>query len=417
MRCCANSGRTAISPVESAKAKEISIMQFHSTDHRQADNAAGTSTDSVPRPLEGIRIVESASFLTGPYAATLLADLGAEVIKVEPPGGDGFRTFGHKQAGWSALWSSANRGKRSIELNLKNADDLGVMKQLLKTADVLVENWRPHVAGNLGLSQDVVSALNPRLVRLSITGFGPDGPMAAEPAYDSLIQARTGMLDLVGPGRDPEVAPYWVVDKVVGIFGAQSILTALVQRQRTGRGCHVSLPMLDVMAYFNFADMFQHRTFVADQTPWKPPFSPVVRTADGHLVISPVSGAQMSRTLKALQRPDVIEELKAITDSTVMVEVFYRRLGEILVTQPSSHWLEVFKPFDIPVAQVFRLEEHLSDPQVEHNQIYRELDTPAGAMRTPRYPARYDGQAIAPAGAPPSVGQDSSALRDELASA
>lgn len=381
-----------------------------------ADGAAATAAACPQRrPLEGIRVIESSSYLTGPYASTVLADLGAEVIKVEPPGGDAFRGFGHKQADWSALWSSANRGKRSIELNLKDPEDLSVMKRLLESADVLVENWRPHVASSLGLEQDVVAALNPRLVRLSITGFGPSGPLSAEPAYDSLIQARTGMLDMAAPGREPEVAPYWVVDKVVGIFGTQSILAALVQRQRTGQGSHVSLPMLDVMAYFNFADIFQHRTFVADRTPWKAPFSPVVRTADGHLVITPVSGAQMSRTLKALQRPDIKDELMAITDSTVMVDVFYRRIGEILITQPTAHWLEVFKPFDLPVAPVQRLEEHLADAQVLHNGIYHEFETPAGTMRAPRYPARYDGQAFPPAGSPPRVGQDAARIRAELA--
>src|SRR5580692_2072282 len=119
-------------------------------------------------PLTGIRVVESSSYVSGPYSSTMLADLGAEVIKVEPPGGDGFRSFGHQVGGWSALWSSTNRGKRSIVLVLKDPGDLVTMRQLLTQADVMVENWRPHVAASLGLGQDVVQALNPKLVRLSI---------------------------------------------------------------------------------------------------------------------------------------------------------------------------------------------------------------------------------------------------------
>jgi len=367
------------------------------------------------KPLHGLKVLESSSYLTGPYTAVMLADLGAEVIKVEPPGGDGFRGFGHHHGGWSALWSTSNRGKRSIALDLKSAEGLATMKQLLAQADVLVENWRPHVAAALGLGQDVVAVLNPRLVRLSITGYGPSGPMAAAPAYDSLIQARSGMLDLARPGREPEVAPYWVVDKVVAGFGVQAVMAALLQRQRSGRGSHVSLPMLDVMTYFNFPDLFQHRTFVADRTPWVPAFSPVVRTADGHVVITPVSGAQMSRTLKALQRPDIKAELLAITDPVRMVDHFYARLGEILPTRPTVHWLAVFAPFDLPVAPVQRLEEHLSDEQVLHNDLYQEFDTAAGPMRTVRYPATFDGARIAPAGAPPRVDEHAARIRAELA--
>jgi crotonobetainyl-CoA:carnitine CoA-transferase CaiB-like acyl-CoA transferase len=372
-------------------------------------------TTATQRPLEGIKIVESSSYLTGPYTSVMLADLGAQVIKVEPPGGDSFRAFGHGKQGWSALWTSSNRGKRSIVLNLKNADDLATMKQLVAAADVLVENWRPHVAVSLGLGQDVVSTLNPRLVRLSITGFGPSGPLSGAPAYDSLIQAHTGMVDLLSHKGKPDVAPYWVVDKVVATFGAQAVLAALFQRERTGRGSQVSVPMLDVMGYFNFPDMFQHRTFVGDTTPWKPAFNPVVKTADGYLVITPVSGAQMSRTLKALNRPDIKEELLAMKGGVEMTDTFYRRLNELLVTNTTAHWLAVFEPFDLPVAPVRTLEEHLADPQVRHNQIYHEVPSPVGPLRTPRHPASFDGKWVPPAGMPPQSNEHAEQIRAELA--
>ncbi|NDZ18561.1 CoA transferase [Variovorax sp. WS11] len=366
-------------------------------------------------PLAGIRVVDSSSYMTGPLAATMLADLGATVVKVEPPGGDGFRAFGHKVAGFSALWSNINRGKRSIVLDLKSATDLATMKALLATADVLVENWRPHVAGSLGLGQEVLEALNPRLVRLSITGFGDSGPLSRTPAYDSLIQGHTGMVHLLSAAGAPDVAPYWVVDKVVATFGSQSILAALYARERSGKGSHVSLPMLDVMAYFNFPDMFQHRTFTEDETPWRPAFNPVVRTSDGYVVVAPVNGGQISRTLKALERPDIKAQMLAIHDHSKMVDCLYAHLNEIMSTKPAAHWLALLEPFDVPIAPVRTLDEHLADAQVEHNRIYRELPSPAGPMRVPRFPARFDRRQLEPAGAPPLVDADGARIRAELA--
>ena len=367
-------------------------------------------------PLAGIRVVDLSSYMTGPLAATTLADLGAEVIKVEPPGGDGFRGFGHKVNGWSALWSSCNRGRRSIVLDLKQPDDVATLKELVAQADVLVENWRPRVAASLGLEPQRLQQLNPRLVHLSITGYGDSGPLSGAPAYDSLMQAYCGMAQLQGQGGAPAVAAYWVVDKVVAAYGAQAVLAALVRRGRTGRGGHVALPMLDVTAYFNFSDMGQHHTFVGDATPWRKPFDPVVRTADGHLILAPVNGGQLSRTLKAVGRPDLKERLLAMRDHGEMIDFFYRQLNEILASQPSAHWLALFEAHDVPAAPVRSFAEHLTDPQVLHNRIYHELPSPAGLpLRAARYPARFDGAMLAPAGAPPAVDADATTVRAALA--
>ncbi|WP_345542017.1 CoA transferase [Variovorax defluvii] len=365
-------------------------------------------------PLRGIRVVDSSSYMTGPLSATMLADLGATVIKVEPPGGDGFRGFGHKVEGLSALWANINRGKRSIVLDLKASGDLQTMKALLAGADVFVENWRPHVAGSLGLGQDALQNLNPRLVHLSITGFGDSGPLARVPAYDSLIQGHTGMVHLLGAGGAPDVAPYWVVDKVVATLGCQSVLAALYARERSGKGSHVSLPMLDAMSYFNFPDMFQHRTFVKDETPWRPAFNPVVRTSDGHVVVAPVNGGQISRALKALERPDIKAEMLAIKDHGEMVACLYAHLNEVMSGKPTAHWLALFESSDVPIAPVRTLDEHLADAQVINNRIYREVESPAGPMRVPRYPASFDRRQLDPAGAPPLVDADAARIRAEL---
>ena len=274
----------------------------------------------------------------------------------------------------SALWSNINRGKRSIVLDLKADADVATMKKLLATADVLVENWRPHVANSLGLGQDVVATLNPRLVRLSVTGFGDSGPLVTRPPT-TRYSGHTGMVHLLSPTGAPDVAPYWVVDKVVATFASQAVLAALFERERTGKGSHVSLPMLDVMAYFNFPDMFQHRTFVKDETPWRPAFTPVVRTSDGYVIVTPVNGGQISRTLKALGRPDIKEEMLSIKSHVEMVDRFYKRLNEIMAQKPTAHWLALFGPHDVPIAPVRTLDEHLADEQVKHNRIYREVPT------------------------------------------
>lgn len=367
---------------------------------------SGDSPTLISRPLEGLLIVETSSFLTGPFASMMLADLGADVIKVEPPGGDGFRRFGHSRAGFGASWTNANRGKRSVVIDLKSSEGLAQFKRLLKKADVLIENWRPRVASTLGLGQEVLTTLNPRLIRLSITGFGDTGPLAEAPAFDSLIQGRTGIA--LAEGRNagaPAVTPYNMVDKVTGVFGSQAVMAALYEREKTGLGGHVKLPMLDVMGYFNFPDMFQHRTFDGDTSGWKPPQSQVLETADGHLVISPANGAQMSKTLGAIERPQWKDEFKQMTDPVLMAEEFFRRVGAVVKLQKTSFWLQRFAEMDVPAAPVYDLDQFLADEQVNNNQVHSLIDSPVGPIRAARYPASFDGRLMTPRSGPPSVGE------------
>lgn len=370
------------------------------------------------RPLEGLVIIETSSFLTGPFASMMLSDLGAEVIKVEPPGGDGFRRFGHSREGFGASWTNANRGKRSVVIDLKSAEGLARFKGLLEKADVLIENWRPRVATSLGLGQAVLAALNPRLIRLSITGFGDTGPLADAPAFDSLIQGRTGIV--LAEGRNngsPAVTPYNMVDKVTGIFGSQAIIAALYEREKTGLGAHVKLPMLDVMGYFNFPDMFQHRTFDGDTSGWKPPQSQVLETSDGHLVISPANGAQMSKTLSAIERPEWKDEFKQMTNPVLMAEEFFRRVGAVVKQKTTEFWLQRFLEMDVPAAPVFDLDQFLNDAQVINNQVHSLIESPVGTIRAARYPASFDGRLMTPRFGPPSVGEHDEHIDDFIAAA
>ena len=365
-----------------------------------------SNPSDVRRPLDGVVVIETSSFLTGPFASMMLADLGADVIKVEPPGGDGFRKFGHNRGGYGASWTNANRSKRSIVIDLKTEAGIQRLKRLIARADVLVENWRPRVAASLGLQREVLEKLNPRLIRLSITGFGDTGPLANAPAFDSLIQGRTGLVAAEGRNAgQPAVTPFNMVDKVTGAFGAQAILAALYEREKTGRGALVKLPMLDVMGYFNFPDMFQHRTFDGDTSGWKPPQSQVLETSDGHLVISPANGAQMSKTLNAIERPQWKEDFKKMPDPVLMAEEFFRRVGAVVKEKPTAFWLERFAEMDVPAAPVYDLDQFLNDPQVANNRIYASVDSPVGPIRAARYPAIFDDRFMMPRFGPPSIGQ------------
>lgn len=382
----------------------------------QNPNHASAVQPQPDRPLQGLVVIETSSFLTGPFASMMLSDLGAEVIKIEPPGGDGFRRFGHSRGGFGASWTNANRGKRSVVIDLKSAEGLARFKALLEKADVLIENWRPRVSTSLGLGQDVLAALNPKLIRLSITGFGDTGPLADAPAFDSLIQGRCGIV--LAEARNhgsPAVTPYNMVDKVTGIFGSQAIIAALYEREKTGRGAHVKLPMLDVMGYFNFPDMFQHRTFDGDTSGWKPPQSQVLATADGHLVISPANGAQMSKTLNAVERPQWKDEFKQMSDPVLMAEEFFRRVGEVVQQNTTEFWLQRFAEQDVPAAPVFDLDQFLSDPQVINNQVHDMVDSPVGKIRAARYPASFDGRLMTPRFGPPAVGEHDDQVEDFVA--
>lgn len=365
---------------------------------------------TTKRPLDGITVIETSSFLTGPFASMMLSDLGADVIKVEPPAGDGFRKFGHNRGGFGASWTNSNRGKRSIVIDLKTPEGIARLKGLLKTADVLVENWRPRVSESLGLGQDIVAALNPRLIRLSINGFGDTGALANAPAFDSLIQGRTGIVASEARNGSPAVTPFNMVDKVTGSFGAQAVLAALFEREKTGRGAYLQLPMLDVMGYFNFPDMFQHRTFENDQSDWKPPASQVLTTSDGYVVISPANGQQMSKTLNAIDRAEWKEEFKRMPDPVEMANEFFRRVGDVVRLKSTEHWLNVFGEQDVPAAPVCSLDEFLNDAQVANNRIYNFVDSPVGPIRTARYPAQFDGRQMTAKFGPPAIGEHDAAI-------
>jgi crotonobetainyl-CoA:carnitine CoA-transferase CaiB-like acyl-CoA transferase len=339
--------------------------------------------------LEGIRVIDASAFLAGPYAAMALGDLGADVLKVEPPLGDPYRRFGRQHNGHGLPFANANRNKRSVVLDLRDRSDRAVFDDLLGSADVLITNGRPGATQRLSLNDDLVEQY-PRLIWVRITGFGPDGPHADAPAFDSIIQARTGLAVAQGEEGAPELMRPWVCDKVTAMFATQAALGALVARTRTGRGQLVDVPMLDTMAYFNFPDLMVERTLLSDGPEGRRNARQIsMRPADGWIVVNLVVGRQISAALAALGLEDRKAELRGLTDPAQLSHALCEAVEEGTRMRSTNECLELLAAHDVPAGPIFDLDEHLADNQVAHNEIYQVVSDPRlGQVRQPRYPAR-----------------------------
>ncbi|MGE0232483.1 MAG: CaiB/BaiF CoA transferase family protein [Flavobacteriaceae bacterium] len=363
---------------------------------------AESKENKAMRPLDGIRIVEAAGYLSGPLSAQMLGTLGAEVIKIEPPHGDAYRNVGHRWNGTGVMWGNCNNGKSSLALDLKSEEGMKKLKELIAETDIFIETWRPRVSAALGLGYEQLSRLNPRLIQVSMTGYGADGELAAQPAYDALIQGRVGLFAYEADGGFPRATNNFVADKVTGMLIAQFMLAALFQRERTGKGLHVETSMLDMMAYYTFPDAMHNRTFVDDDADQAKLPQPVFQTSDGYITLSPVTGKHFGRTLEGIGHPEWKEELKQIKSPKEMSRTFYDRIAGPIREKTSKEWLEIFTALDLPCGPVNNPEDMLKEPQIIHNRVFHEIDTPDGRKRVARYPATFDGQMLLPRGSAPT---------------
>jgi CoA:oxalate CoA-transferase len=364
-------------------------------------------------PLAGVRVVDGSSFVSGPFAGQMLADLGAEVIKVEPPRGDPFRRFGRPTTPISALFGSCNHGKRSVSLDLKAPDGRAALLELLAVSDVWLSNWRPDVAARLQIGDDVLAATNDQLIRIYITGYGPTGPLAMAPAYDTIVQAHSGMTDALSTDGTPVISPGYPVDKLTATMATQAVLAALFARERSHIGDRIDLSMLDAASYNNFSDLFVNRAFV-DRQPVsaRNPHATALRplpAADGWVVVAPVSGANIKSTCELAGHPEWVPEILGQTDETGVSHALFSRLEEVFPSHPVQHWLDLLAAHDVPAARCLTMDEHLSDPQVLHADTYlvEEWDG-IGRVRTAGYPAVF-GRYGRPrsSGPAPRLGEDS----------
>ena len=277
------------------------------------------------RPLDGIRILDFTRVLAGPLATALLADLGAEVIKIEPPQGDDYRAIGPMKNGESALFSVMNRGKKSLVLDLKSAAARELVEALARQADVVVENFRPGVAERLGIGPERLGAINPRLVYVSVSGFGQDGPLAHRPAYDIIVQAMSGLMEATGdPAGPPTLVGEAVSDVVAGLFASWATLAALLQRERGGPeapGQHLDVAMFDTTLAFLVTSMARYlftgkpARRVGNRHPLSAPFG-VYRAQDGHFALAVLNPKLFEALAGAMGQPALVADPRFASDET-----------------------------------------------------------------------------------------------------
>ena len=365
-------------------------------------------------PLDGFRVIELATMVSAPIATMLLADQGAEVIKVEaPPHGDIMRRLGPQRGGVTAGFATINRGKRSLALDLKEERGIGLLLDLVRTADVFVQNFRPGVIERLGLGADRLRKINERLVYVSISGFGQEGPYAQKRVYDPIIQALSGFADIQADRitGEPKMVRTIIPDKVTGLTAAQAVTAALLARERTGRGQHIELAMLDATISFIWPEGFVRQILVGGEVAHGRPGSTsdlIYRTADGYITASTISDAEWEGMARATGHLEWLEDERYNTAAGRISNADQRldMVGDVLRTGTSDEWIEALEAEDVPCAKILSRNEVLTDPQVVRNELLRELDHPqVGRMRLPRPAARFSGTPPEPVPPSPVLGE------------
>jgi len=371
----------------------------------------------VHKVLSGIKVLEQGTFITGPAAGMFLADLGAEVIKIEQPGaGDPFRAF--RGGLYSPHFQTYNRNKRSITLNPKLPEDAAVFDELVKDADVYIQNFRPGAADRLGAGEARLRGLNPRLVYCAISGFGQTGPASGRPAYDTVAQAASAFLKLLVNPANPRVVGPALADAMTGFYAAYGVLGAIVERGRTGVGRKVEVSMLEAMCHFNL-DAFTHY-FSEDEVmgPYSRPSvsqSYVLECADGLWIALHMSSPEKfwQGLANAIERPRLFDDPRFASREARIThqEDLIALLGGLFREQTRSTWCERLEAEDVPHAPMYDTREAMEDPQARHLQLEVSAPHPEGGQwRTIRSPVSFDGERALEVTAPPTLGADNAAI-------
>jgi crotonobetainyl-CoA:carnitine CoA-transferase CaiB-like acyl-CoA transferase len=351
-------------------------------------------------PLEGVKVIDMTSVLMGPYATQMLGDYGADVVKIETLDGDVTRLIGPtRHPGMGPVFLNTNRSKRSIALDLKKPAGRDAALRLIATADVLVYNVRPQAMARLQLGYDVVSKINPRLVYAGVFGFGQNGPYAAKPAYDDLIQGATALPALMAQTSDgiPRYVPNALVDRIVGLTAVGAICASLVHRDRTGRGQRVDIPMFETMAGFVMGDHMGGLTYdppldkggyarhlSRDRRPYK--------TSDGYICVIVYNDKQWENFFKATGRDDLRRDPKFATFAgrAVNIDTVYAELARIFETRTTAEWTELLTKADVPVMPMHDLESILQDPHLVATGFFPVVEHPSeGPIRSMKVSAAW----------------------------
>jgi crotonobetainyl-CoA:carnitine CoA-transferase CaiB-like acyl-CoA transferase len=366
----------------------------------------------MAKPLKGIRVLDMGTFITGPAAAMLLADLGAEVIKVEQPGtGDPFRAFDGDL--YSPHFQTYNRNKKSIELNTKDEGDLAKFDALVATADVFIQNFRPGVAERLKVDAARLQALNPRLVYADISGFGQEGPHRDRPAFDTVAQASAGFLRLLINPDHPRVVGPAIADAVTGFYAAMGVLAALYEREATGKGRHVETSMFEAMCHFNLDDFTHYLAVDQIMGPYSRPHvsqSYVFECADGGWIALHMSSPPKfwENLATAMGVPDMLEREEFDTRPARIknYEKVIQFLAPIFKSNTRQHWDDRLTELEVPHSPILNSKEVLEGELGQFHQVMAECEGPRGRFRTIRSPLHFDGEIERTITAPPELGQD-----------
>lgn len=350
-------------------------------------------------PLHGVRIIDITSAMMGPSATQILGDLGAEIIKVEPPGGDSVRGTGPaRHPGMSALFLGANRNKRSIVLDLKQAAGREVLLKLAEAADVLVYNVRPRAMARLRLTYADVAAVNPRIIYCGAYGYRQDGPYAAKSAYDDLIQGAVGLPSLYARhGGEPRYVPAAIVDRSMGLTIVYTVNAALFYRERSGRGQAVDVPMFETMTEILLSDHLYGKTFepalggmgyTRMLSPERRPFP----TLDGHICVMPYVDKDWQKTFELIGREDLKTDPRFadVAQRTRNIVELYRLLAQGLLLRTTEEWVRTFDEADIPAMRLHTPESLLEDPHLKEIGFFGFAEHPSeGTLRTMAVPSRW----------------------------
>jgi crotonobetainyl-CoA:carnitine CoA-transferase CaiB-like acyl-CoA transferase len=371
--------------------------------------------------LSGIRVVEQGTFITGPCAGMMLADLGADVIKIESPEGDPYRSYQGGQ--YSPHFQAYNRNKRSLALDLKQAADRELFDRLIRQADVFIQNFRPGTAERLGAGVKRLHEINPRLVYCSISGFGSSGPYTDRPSYDSVAQALSGFLSVVVDYQRPQFLGPALADAITGLYASYGILGALVERGRTNRGGLVEVSMLEAMAHFAVEPFAAY--FALGETPTsvdRPRLAQayILHTADERLIAIHLSSLEKFWTglVAALEAPELASDPRFNTRLNRIAEYPALRLelDARFARAPLAHWIDCLQKHDVPYAPINRIDDVLKDPQVEHLGLIVPIEDPHGAKLAVRPAVQFGGMRAGSVRPAPLLNEHGAAIRAQLAS-
>ncbi len=377
----------------------------------------------MTKALEGIKVIDFTRVLAGPFCTMLLADMGAEVIKVERPDvGDDSRYFGPFVGDESLYYNGINRNKYSVEFDLKDSKDKEVLLNLIKGADVIVENFRPGTMEKLGLSYEEVKEMNPGIVYASCSGFGQTGPYSKKPAYDLIVQALGGIMSVTGqPGDKPTKVGSSIADIIAGIYTALGVMTALYHRERTGKGQMVDVSMLD--AQVSILENALARYFATGESP-EPignrhpaimPFT-MLSTKDDYIVVAIGNQKLWEVFCEAIDRPDLLEDSRFVDNRsrTEHADVLEAMLNYDFIKMTTQEWIDLLEAKQIPCAPVNKIEDVVEDPQVQARDMIKELKHPElGPLKLAGFPIKLSETPGGIERIAPSLGEHNQQYKDQ----